>query len=67
MATQQTSKWCKRCGGHRLHMRHTFSFGWGCLLTILTAGLFLIVWLPLAFLDTTRPWRCQSCGKGTMI
>jgi hypothetical protein len=67
MATQQTSRFCKRCNTHTLHMRHTFSAGWGLLLTLLTAGMFLILWIPMMVLESFRPWRCQMCGKGRMI
>ncbi len=67
MATQKPSRFCKRCNDHRLHIRHTFSSGWGCLLTILTGGLFLLIWVPMMLLDSTKPWRCQACGKGKML
>lgn len=67
MGVQQSGRFCKRCDQHTLHMRHTFSAGWGILLTLLTAGLFLLIWVPIMFMDSLRPWRCQSCGKGRMI
>lgn len=67
MGIQQASRFCKRCTQHTLHARHTFSGGMGCLLTLLTGGLFLLFWIPYMFLESLRPWRCQACGKGRMI
>lgn len=41
MSVDQTQRHCKTCDKPTLHQRSTFSFGWGCLLTILTSGLFI--------------------------
>lgn len=45
-----------------LHQRDMFSGSWGCLLTVLTAGLFLPIWFFLMLLDGFRKFRCQDCG-----
>jgi len=66
MAIQQRQRYCKTCEKKTLHQRETFSFGWGCFLTILTAGLFLIVWILVEILGLFKPWRCQVCGGGRM-
>lgn len=61
----QKSKTCKQCGRRTLHTRHQiFTDGVGCLLTVLTAGTFLILWLPIVVIESAfQPWRCQQCGK----
>lgn len=38
----------------------------GCLLTVLTAGLWLPVWFVMVAMGVFRPWRCQRCGRGRM-
>ena len=63
MATQQTRKYCTSCGKSTLHQRETFSGGMGCLLSIVTGGLFIPVWIGLAILDGLRSYRCQNCGQ----
>ena len=64
----QTSKFCKECGKKTLHEKQAMSGGMGCLLTILTGGLFLIFWIfQSAFILPFRPFRCQQCGKGRRL
>lgn len=63
MPVAQKQKMCRNCGRKTLFQKDRFSFGWGCLLSILTGGLFLIVWVLLEFLDIFRPYRCQTCGR----
>lgn len=62
---RQTSKFCKVCGRKTLHVKTQLSNGMGCLLTLLTAGLFIPIWLLYSVLILPfRPFRCQTCGKG---
>ena len=42
--------------------RERMSEGWGCALTILTAGLWIPVWIVVAFAQRNKPFRCRSCG-----
>jgi hypothetical protein len=38
--------------------------GWGCFLTIITGGFFLLFWAPLCFYQQlVGGWRCQDCGR----
>jgi len=64
MAIVQRQRYCKTCARPTLHSRETLSFGFGCLATLLTAGLFLPFWLLIDLLGIFRPWRCQVCGQG---
>lgn len=63
MAYIQGQRYCDECDRRTLHHKQAFSGGWGCLLTILTAGLFFPVWLILMVLAETKPWICQRCGE----
>lgn len=58
----QTSRFCPRCARATLHQRREFGGGWGCLLTILTGGIFLLAWAFIALWDGAAPWICQGCG-----
>jgi hypothetical protein len=62
MAIKQKQKMCKTCGKPTLHQKETFSGGMGCVLTILTGGIFIPFWFLADSLDILRPYRCQSCG-----
>lgn len=59
-------RWCKTCGKYTLHVRRDLGLGWGCLLTLLTGGLFLPLWLLFAVCSTLRPMRCQAGGRGRL-
>lgn len=62
MSTVQKQKFCRNCGKKTLFAKERFSGGMGCLLTILTAGLFIPIWLLADGLSILRPYRCQQCG-----
>jgi hypothetical protein len=65
MSVTQSRYWCATCNQYTLHERHLFGAGWGCLLTILTAGIFIPIWLLISLCETlSNPPRCQKCGKG---
>lgn len=64
---KQVSRHCPQCGRNTLHEKQQLSNGMGCLLTVLTGGLFLIPWLVYSLLVLPfRPFRCQVCGKGRL-
>lgn len=63
----QVSRFCKTCGRNTLHEKQQLSNGMGCLLTIVTVGIFLPFWLLYSlFILPFRPFRCQTCGKGRL-
>jgi hypothetical protein len=64
MGAMQTQRWCKLCGRKTLHARRTFGLGWGLFLTLITAGLFIPVWLLIKVYEAIAvAWRCQACGQ----
>lgn len=67
MSVVQVSRHCVNCGHKTLHAKHQMSIGMGIVLTLMTAGLFLLVWFPYRmFWLPFRPFRCQTCGKGRL-
>ena len=67
MDTYQRPRFCKYCRRNTIHSREQFGTGLGCLLTLLTAGLFLPVWLLIWLVQSQRPLRCELCGRTTII
>ena len=63
MATIQLSRNCSNCGKRTLHSKEKFSTLWGIVLSALTMGLFLLVWVPAIIVNAFKPYRCQQCGK----
>jgi ribosomal protein L37AE/L43A len=63
MAVDQKSYFCKLCGKKTLHARHRVSEMWGCLLTILTLGLWIPIWLVMSLFGGLGAYRCQTCGR----
>lgn len=63
MATHQKRQYCDYCQKERRFTKETFSGGWGCLLTILTGGLFIPIWLLIGFCNGVTRHRCFSCGR----
>lgn len=66
MGLLQTSRHCRTCGKRTLHARKVFSAGWGILLSLLTMGLFIPVWMLIGILGAFQSWRCQACGTGRL-
>lgn len=66
MGQIQGRRHCKECKKKTLHERRHFSLGMGCLLTVITGGLFIPIWLIVLVLEAFQPWICQSCGRSRM-
>lgn len=54
-------KFCNNCGHGVLAVRNPISHAFHLLMTILTAGMWFMVWLWIIF--SPRPWRCVTCGN----
>lgn len=57
---QQTSMFCRYCKKRTLHQRPGTSHVLHLLLSLLTAGLWIIVWIGCAI--KIGGWRCSHCG-----
>jgi ribosomal protein L37E len=68
MGQVQTQRYCRTCGRRTLHARGAFGFGLGCFFSIITAGLFVPVWLLIKVCEALfQQWRCQACGRGRIV
>jgi hypothetical protein len=64
VAVIQGHKKCSQCGRKTLHARSTFGDGAGCVLSVLTLGIFVPIWIVIKVAEAMLvPWRCQVCGK----
>jgi ribosomal protein S14 len=63
MATIHKARYCRRCGHKTLHLRERFSNTAGCLLTVITAGLFIPIWALLMIGNLGQRWQCAACGR----
>ena len=60
MSWQEKSKYCKRCQRDVLVRRKGTNHILHLLLTVLTGGLWLIVWILVSI--KIGGWRCTYCG-----
>lgn len=57
-------RFCAQCQKNVMAERSTgMSDGMGCLLTIITLGLFLPIFLLLRFINAFQSLRCPICGS----
>lgn len=61
MGMQFKGGFCKNCGQSRKVERRTANHVLHLILTILTAGFWLIVWILVAI--RIGGWRCSACGS----
>jgi hypothetical protein len=61
MAMHQTSAFCWSCDAQTLHQRPGVNHILHLLLSIVTLGLWLIVWLLVSI--QVGGWRCSRCGR----
>lgn len=63
MAQVQSQRQCDTCGRPTLHAKEALGMGWGLLLTLLTAGLFIPIWCIIGVSHAFEPFVCQTCGS----
>ena len=64
MAIEKRQKFCGYCQRKVLAERDKgIGDGWGCLLTIITGGLFLPLWLLLVMINAFGEYKCPVCGS----
>jgi len=61
MALQETSGFCKFCNKQVLIRRKGTNHLLHLILSILTGGLWIIVWIIAAM--SKGDWRCSQCGR----
>jgi len=53
---------CPRCRHEQLFIRATINHPMHLVLSVLTAGLWLVSWVAVCIGKVMRPWRCEHCG-----
>lgn len=65
MATITKGGYCPVCQQKRMGQKEVLGDGFGCILCLLTVGLFLPVWIFLKMVNEwPKPYRCTVCGTG---
>jgi hypothetical protein len=67
MATARTNFFCASCQTMRLGEKEGINHVLHLLLSIVTCGVWLIVWLLLALANSMSPFRCTQCGQAKTI
>lgn len=65
MALKESSRFCQHCGLYRLARRERPNHILHFLITALSCGLWLIIWVALGLIAWANPWFCSYCGKET--
>lgn len=62
MATNQVMHYCKCCKGMRMHLQPSTSHVLHLLMSLLTLGIWIIVWALSAMANASQK-TCSVCGK----
>jgi hypothetical protein len=62
MAEQQTSSWCHVCQQQRLMTKPKINHVLHLILTLVTLGVWVFVWITLAIVHSGKSFRCVQRG-----
>lgn len=65
MGFTESSRYCRLCKRQVLVRQETPNHTVHVLITLLSCGLWGIVWLALTLMALGNPWRCSNCGSPT--
>ena len=55
--------YCQNCNKNvRAEKQESISTGMGCFLTIITAGIFFLIWSIFIIVDGGKSYQCPHCG-----
>jgi hypothetical protein len=63
VSTVQTSHYCATCGRQTLHTKERVNHILHLILSVLTAGLWIPVWIFLGATNSAERTRCSVCGS----
>jgi hypothetical protein len=63
MSTKQASKFCDVCEQQSLFQKPRINHVLHLILSIVTFGLWLVVWAILGLVNSAKPVRCVHCGS----
>jgi len=62
MAIYKQHGWCEDCRGRRVIKKRTPDRGFQMILSIITGGIWLLIWLLLELETAARAWTCVHCN-----
>lgn len=62
MADSQLSGWCKYCQQQQLMVKPRINHVLHLILTLVTLGVWGIVWIGLGLMSALKRYRCSQCG-----
>lgn len=63
MSVSKIRRFCKDCGQNRLFEKQKPNHILHLIFSLITVGIWLLVWIPLIVISMFRPFRCGECGK----
>jgi hypothetical protein len=66
MSKSTIRRMCKDCGQHRPFSKDRCNHILHLILSVITIGFWTPVWLLLGIINLCKPFRCESCGKGSI-
>lgn len=63
MSVKQGSAWCATCRRQTLHEKPKINNTLHLILTVLTLGIWLLVWAGLGLASASKRLRCTVCGS----
>lgn len=63
MAVSKIRRFCKDCNQNRLFEKQKPNHILHLILTVLTVGVWFLIWIPLIIISMFKPFRCGDCGK----
>lgn len=66
MSTMTARRMCKTCGQHRMFRKEKQNNVLHLILSVVTVGVWLPVWLLIAIAGAFTPYRCTVCGESKL-
>lgn len=66
MSVHTIRRTCSTCGQKRPFQKQGVNHVLHLILTIITVGVWVVVWILLALMNGFTPYRCSVCGKAAV-
>lgn len=66
VAYVEAQRYCENCDEYVLARRKGTNHVLHAVLAVVTAGLWLLVWPVVAWINRAQPYLCQPCGSPTV-
>lgn len=65
--TKATRKFCPNCKAHKRFEKEGINHVLHLLLSIVTFGVWSVVWILLGLISIAKPYRCAECGYAARL